>query len=195
MRTLQYCATHFSISFFSVQVFILPDREGSVRIKGWRADELGWLPNIGWYGKARGYPKFPLKSQCYTAYVYIGEDSDGGNGGDGGDIQCRGVLCKSRRTSTPPIHHKAVTSKHTHTTILSSLSFWVENDSWWEYRQCISKETCDVKRPNGAKEREVAEFRLNSECKFQWVVVAYFLSQCHKFNWLKFWKFWTFWFL
>ena len=137
----------------------------------------------------------PLKSQCYTAYVSIGEDSDGGNGGDGGDIQCRGVLCKSRRTSTPPIHHKAVTSKHTHTTILSSLSFLVENDSWWEYRQCISKETCDVKRPNGAKEREVAEFRLNSECKFQWVVVAYFLSQCHKLNRLKFWKFWTFWFL
>ena len=43
----------------------------------------------------------PLKSQCYTAYVSIGEDSDGGNGGDGGDIQCRGVLCKSRRTSAP----------------------------------------------------------------------------------------------
>ena len=53
------------------------------------------------------------------------DDADGADGaddGDGvddadadGDIQCRGVLCKSRRTSAPPIHHKAVTNKPSHT--------------------------------------------------------------------------------
>ena len=45
-----------------------------------------------------------------------GDDhDDGADDGDGGDIQCRGVLCKSMRTSAPPIHHKAVTNKPSHT--------------------------------------------------------------------------------
>ena len=48
-------------------------------------------------------------------YVDGADDADDADGGDGGDIQCRGVLCKSRRTSAPPIHHKAVTNKPSHT--------------------------------------------------------------------------------
>ena len=52
------------------------------------------------------------------------DDADGADGADddvgaddvdGGDIQYKGVLCKSRRTSAPPIHHKAVTNKPSHT--------------------------------------------------------------------------------
>ena len=59
--------------------------------------------------------------------VDVADDGDVAHDGDGeaadhdvddadeSDIQCRGVLCKSMRTSAPPIHHKAVTNKPSHT--------------------------------------------------------------------------------